>query len=89
MKITIKELEDLGWKFDYFYGPGHENMYSKNGKSIRVGNYNPSVYDKKTLEIISSYKNLPEAKYLLTYSGYPTREIESIEDLKQYELTGK
>lgn len=89
MTITIKDLEELGWKFDSFYGPGQENMYTKNGKHIRVGNYRPSVFDRTTFKTISSYENLPEAQYLLTYSGYPTRNIESIEDLKQYELTGK
>lgn len=27
--------------------------------------------------------------YVLTYSGYPTRQINSIEDLEEYSKTGK
>lgn len=89
MRIAIKDLEELGWKFDYFYAPGQENMYTKNGRSLRVGNYKPSVFDRNTLETISAHEDLTEASYLLTYSGYPTRQIESLNDLESYELTGK
>jgi len=76
MKISIKELEDLGWRFDFIYWAGMENMYVKNRRNIRVGNYHKG-------------ESLPEAEYILTYSGYPTRDIESIDDLNQYEITGK
>lgn len=66
--FTEKELNELGWKLKYYYGPGQENMYEKNRREIRVAlNFS----------------------YILTYSGHPTRQIEDVEDLNQYELTGK
>lgn len=84
MKISIKRLEKLGWKYNSFYGPGQESMYEKNGKQIRVGNYIPPKW--KGLVQAKDSKFLKTARYILTYSGCPTTDIASERELENYAM---